>query len=129
MKAPPFTFRFLVNDNVIAEIALLLFAVGLYSLLGYAATQRTSEIGIRMTLGVEQRRVIRLILSQGMRLVGFGLAVGLLVALAVSRLVQSFLFSVRPFDPYIYSGVVLVFALIGSLACLIPSFARVGSIR
>lgn len=108
--------------GVFAGIALLLFAVGFYSLLAYAVAQRTAEIGIRMALGARQSQVVNLVLSHGMKLVAWGLGIGLVIAIGVAKLVQSFLFGVRPFDPWIYGGVTLVFVMVGVLACLIPSF-------
>ena len=108
--------------SIFAGIALLLFSIGFYSLLAYAVTQRTSEIGIRMALGAQQRQVVNLVLIHGMKLVALGLVIGLVVAAATSRFVQTFLFSVRPLDPLIYGSVTLIFAVVGTLACLIPSF-------
>jgi predicted permease len=104
-----------------AGVALLLSAVGLYSLLAYAVTQRTNEIGLRMALGAQREQVVALILRSGLRLVALGLVLGLAAAAGASRLIQTLLFSVHPLDPLIYVGVTLLFTLIAVLACLIPA--------
>ena len=104
-----------------AGIALLLSAVGLYSVLAYAVTQRTSEIGIRMALGADKGQVISLILSQGMRLVALGLVLGLGAAAAGARLLTSLLYEMEPLNPLVFGGVTLLFAAVAVLACLLPS--------
>jgi putative ABC transport system permease protein len=106
---------------IFAGIALVLAAVGLYSVLAYAVAQRTSEIGIRMALGAQPGQVVALILRGGLKLVALGLVVGLAAAAGTARLIQSLLFSVEPFDPLIYGGVAVLFALIAAIACLLPS--------
>lgn len=104
-----------------AGIALLLSAVGLYSVLAYAVTQRTSEIGLRMALGAEKGQVISLILGQGMKLVALGLGLGLAVAAAGARLLASLLYEVEPLNPAVFGGVTVLFALVAVFACLLPS--------
>jgi ABC-type antimicrobial peptide transport system permease subunit len=106
---------------VFAGLALMLSAVGLYSVLAYAVSQRTPEIGIRMALGARRGQVIGMVMSGGLRLVGVGLVIGLAGAVAASRLIQSLLFNVALIDPLTYGAVILLFALVGALACLIPS--------
>ena len=107
--------------GVFAGVALLLSAVGLYSVLAYAVTQRTSEIGIRMALGAEKGQVVSLILSQGMRLVGLGLALGLAGSAAGARLLTSLLFEIEPLNPLVFGGVTVLFAVVAVFACLLPS--------
>jgi predicted permease len=107
--------------GVFAGVALVLSAVGLYSVLAYAVTQRTSEIGIRMALGAGKGQVINLILSQGMRLVAIGLVIGLGVAAAGSRLLTSLLYQIEPLNPLVFGGVTVLFALVAVVACLVPS--------
>lgn len=104
-----------------AGVALLLSAVGLYSVIAYAVTQRKSEIGLRMALGAQREQVIRLVLGHGLRLVGFGLVVGLGVAAGGARLMASLLYQVEPLDPLIYGGVAALFVGVALLACLLPS--------
>ncbi len=105
-----------------AVIALVLSALGLYSVLAYAVTQRTGEIGVRMALGAARGDVIRLILSQGMRLVGIGLVLGLGAAAAGTRLLGSLLYDVKPLDPFVFGGVTSLFVVVGALACMVPSW-------
>ncbi|HND61930.1 MAG TPA: ABC transporter permease [Opitutaceae bacterium] len=106
---------------IFAGVALLLAAVGLYSVLAYAVTQRTAEIGIRMALGSPRRAVIGLVMRSGLRLVALGLVVGLLGAVGVAQLIQSLLFNVTPLHPGVYAGVAVLFALVSAAACLMPS--------
>jgi putative ABC transport system permease protein len=106
---------------IFAGIALVLAAVGLYSVLAYAVTQRTAEIGIRMALGSPRGSVVALIMRSGLRLVAFGLILGLAGAAGVAKLIASLLFNVAPLDPLIYSGVAVLFAAIATLACLVPA--------
>jgi predicted permease len=103
-------------------VALFLSALGLYSVLAYAVTQRTGEIGIRMALGADRGEVIRLVLSQGMRLVLIGLLIGLGAAAAGTRALTSLLYDVQPLDPMVFGGVTVLFALVAALACLVPSW-------
>jgi predicted permease len=104
-----------------AGVALLLSAVGLYSVIAYAVTQRTNEIGLRMALGAQRAQVIRLILRGGLRLVALGLVVGLVGAAVVGRLMASLLYEVQRLDPLIYGGVAALFAVVATLACLLPA--------
>ena len=107
--------------GVFASIALLLSAVGLYSVLAYAVTQRTSEIGIRMALGADKGQVIFLILSQGMKLVALGLVIGYGLAAAGTRLLSTLLYQVQPLDPFVFGGVGVLFLFVAVIACLLPS--------
>jgi len=106
---------------VFAGIALVLSAVGLYSVVAYAVSQRTSEIGIRMALGAQRAQVVRLVMRNGLQLVAIGLACGLVAAAATARLIQTLLYSVRPLDPIVYAGVSALFIVVAALACLLPS--------
>jgi predicted permease len=107
--------------TIFAAIALALSAVGLYSVLAYAVSQRVPEIGIRMALGAHRGQVIALIMRSGARLVGMGLAAGVAAAVGVARLIQSLLFNVAPLDPAIYTAVVVLFSLVAAVACFVPS--------
>ena len=104
-----------------ASVALLLSTVGLYSVLAYAVTQRTNEIGLRMALGAQREQVIALVLRSGLSLVALGLVIGLAIAAGAARLIRTLLFSVQPIDPLIYGCVTVLFAFIAILACLLPS--------
>jgi ABC-type antimicrobial peptide transport system permease subunit len=102
-------------------VALLLAAIGLYSVLAYAVSQRTNEIGIRMALGAQPGQVVALVMRSGLGLVAVGLGLGLAASAGAARLIRTLLFNVEPFDPLIYGGVTLLFAVVAALACLLPS--------
>src|SRR6185312_1723576 len=82
-----------------AVLALILAAVGLYGLMAYSATQRVNEIGIRVALGATRSNILGLMLKRGSLLALYGIAIGLVASLALSRLLSTFLFGVRPTDP------------------------------
>jgi putative ABC transport system permease protein len=104
-----------------AALALLLAALGLYGVLSYSVNQRTREIGIRMALGAQAGAVVRLIVRHGIALAGLGLAIGLIVALGLARLLKSVLYEVSAFDPVSFGAVAAVLTIIGTIACLIPA--------
>ena len=105
--------------------ALLLAGIGIYGVMAYSVAQRTGEIGLRMALGAEHRDVLRLVATQGGRLIGFGLAAGLIGTLVLSRLIQSVLQSLftgaGTNDPIVFAGVALLLGLVGLIACLVPA--------
>jgi putative ABC transport system permease protein len=100
---------------------LLLAAIGLYGVMAYSVAQRTREIGLRVALGAGRRAVLRLVLGQGLRLVGLGVALGVAGGAAVSRLLSSMLFGLSPFDPLAYVSVSLFLIVVALLACWIPA--------
>ena len=104
-----------------AAVALLLSALGLYSVLAFAVAQRRSEIGIRTALGATRRQVILLVLRSGVRLFAVGLVLGLAAAASLARFIRTLLYYVQPLDPLIYAAVAVLFALIAVAACLLPS--------
>jgi putative ABC transport system permease protein len=104
-----------------AVVALLLAVVGLYGVLAFTVTQRTREIGVRIALGARGREVLRLIVARGMRLVTLGILLGSLGAAAAVRLIQGMLFQVSAFDPLVFVLVIVLLALGGLAACLIPA--------
>jgi putative ABC transport system permease protein len=106
---------------VFAGMALFLAAVGLYGLMAYAVKQRTAEIGVRIALGAQRRDVLKLILGQGIMLTIAGLAVGLIAALAMTRVLVSLLYGVVPSDPVTFIIVPLVLVAISLLACYVPA--------
>ena len=104
-----------------AGLALLLGAVGIYSLISYSVAQRTREIGIRMAMGASKWQVMRMILQHGSRLMLAGIIVGLGGALALTRLMASLLHGVSPRDPLTFVSVSLVVAVVALVATTIPS--------
>jgi predicted permease len=107
--------------TIFAAVAFVMSVVGLYSVLAYAVSQRTAEIGIRMALGAQAAQVVRLIMQSGLQLVAIGLALGLAAAAGAARLIQALLFDIRPLEPIVYAAVAVTFAIVASLACLLPS--------
>jgi putative ABC transport system permease protein len=104
-----------------AALALILACIGIYGVLAYVVTQRTSEIGLRVALGADARSVFLAVARQGMSLAGIGIALGVAASLALSSVLQSLLFDVKPTDPVTYLAAALVFALVALLACYIPA--------
>lgn len=102
-------------------LALVLATMGLYSVMMYVVSQRTREIGIRMALGANVRDVLRMIVSQGMRMVMIGLVLGLAGAFALTRVFASLLLGVGTTDPLTFVGVAVLLVLIALLACWIPA--------
>jgi predicted permease len=100
---------------------LSLAALGIYGVMAYAVTQRTREIGIRMTMGAQRRDVMRLILAQAMRPVGIGVAAGLAASAGVSRVLASLLYGVSPLDPVVFIGVALFLSAVALLAGYVPA--------
>jgi ABC-type antimicrobial peptide transport system permease subunit len=102
-------------------LALVLAAVGIYGVIAYTTRQRTREIGIRMALGAQRSQILRLVLSQGMRLAYIGLALGLVLSVALTHFLTSLLFGITAMDPLTYGGVALVLGLVALAACLLPA--------
>src|SRR5262245_1689109 len=107
--------------GLLALLALLIANVGIYSALSYTVAARTHEIGVRMALGATSRDVLRLALGQGMRLALTGIALGLLSACALTRLMRPLLFGVSATDPLTLSGGAFSLALVAWLACYLPA--------
>jgi putative ABC transport system permease protein len=105
-----------------ALMSLLLASVGLYGVLSYLTTQRTSELGIRMALGARRDQLLQLMLVDGLRPALFGLGLGLALSLAATRIFQSMLFGTKPLDPAVFSGVVATLLAVAVLACLAPAW-------
>jgi len=106
---------------VLGLLALALVCVGLYGLMAYTVLRRTGEIGLRMALGALPGGVLRMILGDSLRLVGFGAALGLAGAAGISRLIASSLYGVSPGDPVTYAAVLLLLIIVATLACLVPA--------
>ena len=104
-----------------SAIALVLAAVGIFGVISYSASQRTHEIGIRMALGAQRRDVLHLILGQGAKLALLGLGIGAVLALLLTRLIASLLYSVSPTDPLTFGAVAIVMLGVAVTACYIPA--------
>jgi putative ABC transport system permease protein len=118
VAGPRFNATLLV---IFAGVALILTIVGLYGVMSYSVAQRTNEIGIRMALGAQASDVLRLIVSQGFKLVLIGLGIGLVGAFALTRVIGSLLFGVTTKDPLTFAAVAVLLALVALLACYIPA--------
>jgi putative ABC transport system permease protein len=104
-----------------ASLALLLASLGIYGVLAYFVTQHTAEIGVRQALGATPRNILFLVLKKGMGLTIAGIAIGLIGAFVLTRLMSSLLFGVKASDPLTFVTVPLVLGLVALLACLIPA--------
>jgi len=107
--------------GILAMLALVLAAVGVYGVMSYTVTQRTSEIGVRVALGAQPKDVFRIIVGEGLRLALFGVGVGLVAALVLTRLLQSFLFGISAYDPLTFIAVSLLLTLVAVAASYFPA--------
>ena len=116
----------LVLIGIFAGVAAVLAAVGLYGVLATAVRQRTAEIGVRMAFGAPTRSIFGLVIGEGLKLSALGIALGLVAAVALTRIMQNMLVDVRPTDPPTYAAVVALFLLIAAVACWIPARRAAG---
>jgi predicted permease len=107
--------------SLFSGFALFLSAIGLYGVLTYSVTQRRREIGVRIAIGAQTSNIVRLVMSQGFKIVGLGLAIGLCTSLLIVRFINSLLYGVSENDPVTLGFTILVLALTGGLACLLPA--------
>lgn len=107
--------------EMFALLALILSAAGLYGVIAYSVAQRTHEIGIRMALGATRVDVLRMVVGQGVKLVGMGVAVGLVAALCLARSIESLLFQVSATDATTFIAVPLLLIAVALLACYVPA--------
>jgi putative ABC transport system permease protein len=114
--------RFIVRLTVgFAIVALLLGGIGIYGVLSYTMSQRTNELGIRIALGAESRQVVRMVVGEGMRIVGIAVALGLAGSFTATRLLRSQLFGVGPTDVLTFVVVTLLLSAVALLACYLPA--------
>ena len=107
--------------SVFAALALILATVGIYGVMAYSVTQRTHEMGLRMALGARASDVLTLVVGQGMLLAVIGVALGLMGAFAMTRVLEKFLWGVRPTDPVTFTAVSLLLAAVAMLASYLPA--------
>ena len=104
-----------------AGLALAIAATGLSGVVSLMVSQRTREIGIRMALGAQSTEVLRMVLLQGMRIIGIGLAAGIVAALVFSRVMRALLFSTPVNDPLTFVAVAITFLAVGFVASYVPA--------
>jgi predicted lysophospholipase L1 biosynthesis ABC-type transport system permease subunit len=102
-------------------VALLLSAIGLYSVMAYVVSQRTREVGIRMALGAKRADVLKMITSQGMKVAAIGIIIGFAMSLALARVLTSVLIGVSAYDSMTFVLVPLLLVLVAFVACMVPA--------
>jgi putative ABC transport system permease protein len=112
--------------SIFAGVALLLTAIGIYGVMAYSVAQRRQEIGIRMALGAQRGDVLRLVVGGGMRLTAFGVAIGVVAAFGLTKLLGNLLYGVGSFDGITFGAVALLLAVIALLACWLPARRAAG---
>jgi predicted permease len=106
---------------IFAVIALLLSSVGLYAVMAYSVTRRTQEIGLRLAMGASTQNILLLVLKQGLRQLAIGIAIGLLAAFGVARVMKTLLVQVSPNDPLTFGAISAVLLAVGIFACWLPA--------
>jgi len=101
--------------------ALLLAGIGIYGVTAFSAASRSREFGLRMALGADRSRILRLVIGQGVRLCAMGAAIGIALSIGVTRLLSSLLFGVSPLDPVTYAGTVILLAAVAIVATIAPA--------
>jgi len=107
--------------SLFAGLALVLAAIGIYGVIAYQVTQRTHEIGVRMALGAERQDILRLVLREGLSLVAVGIVIGLIAGLALTRLLENYLYEMKVMDPFAFTSTAILILFVALLACAIPA--------
>jgi ABC-type antimicrobial peptide transport system permease subunit len=107
--------------GIFAALALVMSCVGIYGVIAYLASQRTHEIGVRMALGAERWHVLQMVLREGAMLALVGVAIGVVAAFGLTRLMAKLLFGVSAHDPLTFAGVAGLLILVALAACYIPA--------
>jgi len=107
--------------GIFAALALVLAAVGIYGVMSYSVNQRTNEMGIRVTLGAQPNDVFRIVVGEGLRLALIGVGVGLIGALAATRVLRTFLYGVSAIDPVTFAVTAALLTLVAVAACYFPA--------
>jgi len=113
-------FRMLLL-SIFGGLALVLAAVGIYGVISYSVSQRTQELGIRMALGARRKDVVMLVLQQGMRFAMWGVGIGLVAGIAMTRVMRSLLFGVAPTDPATFGAITILLGAVAAMACWVPA--------
>lgn len=119
VATPRFAF---VLVGMFAGLAILLAAIGTYGVIAYSVSQRTAEFGLRMALGAQQSGVLRLVLTQAVKLTLAGTILGIAVSLVLARVLKTLIFNVSPTDPVTYAAVGLIVVAVALIACYIPAY-------
>jgi putative ABC transport system permease protein len=107
--------------GLFALAALVLAATGIYGVIAYLVSQRRNEMGIRLALGAESKDILRLIVGEGLKLIGAGILLGLMGALMLTRLLSALLFGVSATDPLTFVIIAIVMTIVALLACYLPA--------
>ncbi len=102
-------------------VALLLASLGLYAVMAFSVSRRTAEVGIRMALGADAGRIIRLVLSQGARPVAIGVAIGLVLAVFLGKALSTILFNVSAVDPFTFVAIPILLTVVSGVALFVPA--------
>jgi putative ABC transport system permease protein len=107
--------------GIFASVAVILAAVGIYGVMSYSVNERTHEFGVRLALGAQQEDILALVGRQMLKLTCIAIAIGVAAAMALMRLISTFLFGVKPTDPLTYAVVAVFLGLVAALACYLPA--------
>ena len=107
--------------GALAAIGLILIVIGVFSVMAYTVSLQTHEIGVRMALGAQRENILKMILSRGARLIAAGTLVGLVASFWLTRFLASQIWGVSATDPWTFAAVVVLVALVGVAACVLPA--------